>query len=141
MRVGLYRHFKGKLYEVLGVVTHSETGEDMVLYRRFSDGCVKTFVRPARMWSENVKNCVGAMVPRFDVIEDWEGVKKTAEIRACECVSCAEARVVSNVYHSLSVDEKRMLALVGVDETNFVEFNAIAAKNKAVATFADNFKK
>ena len=30
---GLYRHYKGNLYEVLGIVTHSETEELLVLYR------------------------------------------------------------------------------------------------------------
>ena len=30
---GIYRHFRGKLYEVIDFVTHSETEEELVLYR------------------------------------------------------------------------------------------------------------
>ena len=33
IKIGLYRHFKGNLYEVLGTATHSETREPMVVYR------------------------------------------------------------------------------------------------------------
>ena len=30
---GKYRHYKGNLYEVVGVARHSETLEEMVVYR------------------------------------------------------------------------------------------------------------
>ena len=51
---GRYRHFKGNEYEVLGVARHSETLEDMVVYRAlYGDGGL--WVRPASMWSETVE--------------------------------------------------------------------------------------
>ena len=51
---GRYRHFKGNEYQVLGVATHSETGEPMVIYRAlYGDGGV--WVRPAAMWDEQVE--------------------------------------------------------------------------------------
>ena len=60
---GRYRHFKGNEYEVLGVARHSETLEDMVVYRAlYGDGGL--WVRPASMWSETVEKD-GYRGPRF----------------------------------------------------------------------------
>ncbi len=51
---GRYRHYKGNEYELIGIVKHSETLEDMVLYRAlYGDKAV--WVRPASMWSETVE--------------------------------------------------------------------------------------
>ncbi|MBQ2245023.1 MAG: DUF1653 domain-containing protein [Oscillospiraceae bacterium] len=50
---GRYRHFKGKEYELIGVASHSETLEPMVVYRAlYGDGGL--WVRPAHMWTEEV---------------------------------------------------------------------------------------
>lgn len=50
---GKYRHFKGGLYEVIGVARHSETLEEMVVYRAlYGEGGL--WVRPATMWNETV---------------------------------------------------------------------------------------
>jgi hypothetical protein len=60
---GRYRHFKGGLYEVLGVATHSETGEELVVYRPLY-GAGALLVRPLAMFVEEVS--VGdRRVPRF----------------------------------------------------------------------------
>ena len=48
-----YRHFKGHLYEFLHEAFHSETQEDMVVYRSVDDG--KVWVRPKNMFFEDVK--------------------------------------------------------------------------------------
>lgn len=65
---GRYRHFKGNEYEVLGVARHSETLEDMVVYRAlYGDGGL--WVRPAAMWSEPVEKD-GYRGPRFVPVED-----------------------------------------------------------------------
>ena len=53
-RPGRYRHFKGKEYEVLGVARHSETEEELVVYRALY-GDFGLWVRPARMWNETVE--------------------------------------------------------------------------------------
>lgn len=50
---GIYRHFKGNLYQLLGVARHSETQEDMVVYRALY-GERGLWVRPAAMWTEHV---------------------------------------------------------------------------------------
>ncbi|MGQ2980537.1 MAG: DUF1653 domain-containing protein [Polaromonas sp.] len=50
---GLYRHYKGLLYEVVGTVRHSETLEPMTLYRALY-GEKGLWVRPAAMFNEAV---------------------------------------------------------------------------------------
>lgn len=50
---GIYRHFKGNRYELIGVASHSETLEPMVVYRALY-GEQGLWVRPAAMWNEIV---------------------------------------------------------------------------------------
>ncbi|MBQ8339868.1 MAG: DUF1653 domain-containing protein [Clostridia bacterium] len=65
---GRYRHFKGMEYEVLGVARHSETLEEMVVYRAlYGEGDI--WVRPASMWLETVERD-GKVMPRFARIEE-----------------------------------------------------------------------
>lgn len=65
---GVYRHVKGNLYEVLGLVRHSEDLSPLVLYRRLDAHGRPLpdapWVRPWAMWSELVPGPKGA-VPRF----------------------------------------------------------------------------
>lgn len=60
---GKYRHYKGNDYEVVGVATHSETREPMVVYRPLY-GEMALWVRPLAMFLENV-TVDGKTVPRF----------------------------------------------------------------------------
>ncbi|MBQ9081573.1 MAG: DUF1653 domain-containing protein [Clostridia bacterium] len=54
IKIGKYRHFKGNEYEVLCIAKHSETLEDMVVYRAlYKEDSV--WVRPASMWCETVQ--------------------------------------------------------------------------------------
>ena len=63
VRPGRYRHFKGNEYQVLGVARHSETEEEMVVYRAlYGEGGL--WVRPAAMWLEPVTRD-GVTQPRF----------------------------------------------------------------------------
>ena len=70
---GLYRHYKGKSYEVIGTAIHSETLERMVVYRAlyeskdFPKG--QLWVRPEKMFSEKVI-VEGKEVPRFALVND-----------------------------------------------------------------------
>lgn len=54
IKPGRYRHFKGKEYEVLGVARHSETEEELVVYRALY-GDFGLWVRPVSMWIEAVE--------------------------------------------------------------------------------------
>ena len=53
VKLGKYRHFKGMEYEIIGIAKHSETLEEMVVYRALY-GEHGLFVRPAKMWNEKV---------------------------------------------------------------------------------------
>lgn len=63
IKIGKYRHFKGNEYEVLYVAKHSETLEQMVVYRALY-GEREVWVRPLNMWNELVEYN-GTVQPRF----------------------------------------------------------------------------
>lgn len=54
IKIGKYRHFKGKEYQVLCLATHSETMEPMVVYQALY-GERGIWVRPAAMWNEIIE--------------------------------------------------------------------------------------
>ena len=54
IKPGRYRHFKGKEYEVLGVARHSETEDELVVYRALY-GDFGLWVRPVSMWNETIE--------------------------------------------------------------------------------------
>ncbi len=58
MKLGRYQHYKGNLYEVIGVAHHSETLEELVVYRALYDheiyGKNSLWVRPKAMFLETV---------------------------------------------------------------------------------------
>jgi hypothetical protein len=64
---GRYRHYKGHEYTVLGVARHSETLEDLVVYRQ-EYGKRGLWVRPAAMFLETV-SVEGRAVPRFERLD------------------------------------------------------------------------
>ncbi len=65
---GIYRHFRGRRYEVLSLARHSETLEDMVVYRAlYGEG--ELWVRPLAMFEETVE-VDGRRVARFERIEE-----------------------------------------------------------------------
>lgn len=66
LQLGRYRHFKGKYYEVLGVARHSETGEELVVYRPLY-GDRGLWVRPLAMFTEILERD-GKTVPRFEFV-------------------------------------------------------------------------
>lgn len=67
-RPGLYRHYKGNEYRVLGLARHSETREPLVVYDALY-GERGRWVRPAAMFTETVE-IGGRRVPRFERIGD-----------------------------------------------------------------------
>ena len=71
MKTGKYKHYKGKFYEVVGTVRHSETLEEMVLYKALYESPDfpkdQLWVRPKKMFLENVVvDEIG--MPRFEFI-------------------------------------------------------------------------
>lgn len=67
LKKGIYRHYKGNLYELVDIVNHSETLEKMVLYRALY-GEKELWVRPISMWDEEVE-VDGKKVKRFEYAE------------------------------------------------------------------------
>ena len=65
---GKYKHFKGNEYQLLYVAKHSETLEDMVVYKAlYGEGGI--WVRPAAMWQEIV-HTEAYHGPRFQLITE-----------------------------------------------------------------------
>lgn len=68
LKPGRYRHYKGNDYQVEGVATHSETEEQLVVYRPLY-GAGALWVRPLAMFTEQVE-VDGQWRPRFEFIAD-----------------------------------------------------------------------
>ena len=68
IKLGKYRHFKGNEYDVIAIAKHSETLEELVVYRALY-GAGEVWVRPAKMWNERVERN-GQTVQRFTYIEE-----------------------------------------------------------------------
>lgn len=71
---GKYQHYKTqKTYEVIGVALHSETHEEMIIYKslyvdeKFGENQI--WVRPSKMFFEEI-NSQGKLIPRFKYIEE-----------------------------------------------------------------------
>ena len=64
---GLYRHYKGGLYEVIGTARHSESLEPMTVYRALY-GAHGLWVRPAAMFAETIE-IDGVVRPRFEKVD------------------------------------------------------------------------
>ena len=65
---GIYQHYKGNKYEVIGIAKHSETLEDLVVYRALYDNKVsQLWVRPLKMFTEMIE-INGTEIERFKYI-------------------------------------------------------------------------
>ena len=73
LAIGIYRHYKGKLYRVIGVGRNSETLEEVVIYLALYDndefGKDALWVRPLSMFLESVE-IDGKKVPRFAFVKE-----------------------------------------------------------------------
>ncbi len=65
MRLGVYRHYKGREYRVIGVARHSETLEEFVVYEAlYPNEVSRLWVRPLSLFAETVV-VDGKSIPRF----------------------------------------------------------------------------
>ena len=70
---GIYQHFKGKCYEVLGVAEHTETQELLVVYRALYEQ-YRMYTRPLDMFIEHVEDIkTGYRGPRFYPVDSLLG--------------------------------------------------------------------
>ena len=69
LKSGIYQHYKGNLYHVFHVATHSETREKLVVYQCLY-GDYSMWVRPLAMFQETVTLADAQVVPRFKLIQE-----------------------------------------------------------------------
>ncbi|WP_027348556.1 DUF1653 domain-containing protein [Halotalea alkalilenta] len=69
-RPGIYRHYKGALYQVIGVARHSETEEQLVVYRALY-GDYDLWSRPLGMFNQTIERD-GIPLPRFALVKAFE---------------------------------------------------------------------
>lgn len=73
MKLGIYRHYKGKNYKVIGFCHHSETLEEMVLYEALYENEIgQLWVRPKKMFEDKI-TFQGKLVDRFEYIGHQKG--------------------------------------------------------------------
>ena len=95
VRTGIYRHYKGGLYQVLGVARHTETLEHFVVYRSCSPK-EDLWVRPAKMFVETLKHPVtGTIVQRFAVQDE---IKET-DVYFCFFKNHRDSGVMVTKFH------------------------------------------
>jgi|TARA_B110000503_G_scaffold35943_1_gene58841 hypothetical protein len=70
IKKGIYKHFKGNLYEVIDTALHSETKEEHVVYRTLY-GDHSTWVRPMAMFNETIERD-GRTFKRFEFVEEGQ---------------------------------------------------------------------
>ena len=68
LKAGIYQHYKGNLYQVFHVATHSETAEKLVVYQCLY-GDYSMWVRPLNMFLEQVELEDGAVHARFQLLQ------------------------------------------------------------------------
>ena len=73
IKLGIYQHYRGMRYRVLGIAKHSETLEDLVVYEALYDNKVsKTWARPLAMFLDKIEKD-GELINRFEFVgEDKE---------------------------------------------------------------------
>lgn len=66
IRAGIYKHYKGSFYKVISIAKHTETKEDMIVYKSIDDK--QLWVRPLEIFREKIK-IEGKLIPRFEYID------------------------------------------------------------------------
>ena len=100
IQLGIYRHYKGNQYKVIGFAKHSETLEDMVIYKALY-GEHGTWVRPLSMWDNQIE-IDGETVKRFEYVSDNVGSNRQHEL------SEAHRSLLSTLHKCEKIDADKM---------------------------------
>ena len=83
----VYRHYKGSLYEVIDCGEHTETGDVLVVYKRYIgdhtatfEDLLPTWIRPLEMFQGNVEY-QGEVIPRFEHLFDHRKIHEDSNAR------------------------------------------------------------
>lgn len=68
MKLGIYKHYKGNLYRVIGVAGHTETKDELVIYQSLY-GDFGLWARPRTMFEETIE-IDGKVTPRFTFLQE-----------------------------------------------------------------------
>lgn len=121
LRPGIYKHYKGNLYQVMEVATHSETRESMVVYRPLY-GERALWVRPLAMFVEEV-DVNGVMVPRFawqSAAPAPEAIKAVPQAKPVDRVAATPPVTPVSNMADMSVEERVKAAMArGDDKPDF----------------------
>lgn len=82
VEIGYYKHFKGRIYQVIGVGKHSETTEELVVYKGLYDGphgYGAIWIRPVPMFLETIERD-GKTMRRFAPISDAEAIEELNKV-------------------------------------------------------------
>jgi hypothetical protein len=71
LKKGIYQHYKGNLYQVFSVATHSETQEKLVVYQCLY-GDYSLWVRPLTMFTETITTSDDREIERFKLIQETD---------------------------------------------------------------------
>lgn len=96
----LHKHYKGGFYTPLYLSTHTETEEQLVVYRDEESG--RIFCRPVYMWLESVKLSSGKSVPRFQQAQDVDSSEIVALIDWC---SDQQSKTCDGSHSSMLLEE------------------------------------
>ncbi|MBQ3105332.1 MAG: DUF1653 domain-containing protein [Lachnospiraceae bacterium] len=100
----IYRHFKGELYRVLHLAQHSESGEEMVVYRALYGDC-RIYVRPLDSFTEilDKEKYPGAgQAHRFERVQELgEEVEETLDPALAEFLDAQTCRERINILNGL----------------------------------------
>ena len=124
IKPGIYEHYKGNRYQVIGIANHSETLEKMVVYKAlYGEG--EFWVRPLSMWEELVE-VNGKQVPRFRYI----GEQNVSLIFCLKMLTLATICVILNAVNKSCIAGFQTVDKVSKEALFFLAKNAEIWYNK-----------